>query len=216
MSLTNKEKAAKYLQDIGYSVGSAYLILDCIEGNFDIELIIDKRYTYLQQKAILAGVADGVDYKLYCNPEFDASQMNYLRQMMVSGRDVSCILNPSYNVKQMEAIMCCELFGMDYQIFIDNPMLANIYTFIMELLNSGEELPDLSWIRKDMSVSKVKSILKLKEYGIFEDKYLGYAEDKLAALVKQYENARQQDKVFSESNLKKYRIFANYHSENYL
>jgi hypothetical protein len=209
MKSPSSEKVVQFLIDKGFTRGNAYLIVDCIRENLDINELANPDYDYSQIKEIADGMSKGIEYQLYANIEYSGAQMQVIKNALLAGQDVACILNPEYSAVLMKIILECNSINCDYRIFIDNPILIGHYNTILPYLVNND-IEDFSWVTAEMSDDDVKCICSAKESGIYREELLLLTGWSLQDRVNQLKLEEQDRALFSPERLRKFDIFSDF------
>ncbi len=204
-----EEKALKYLQGKGFSVGASYLITDAIKKDLDVDLFASLDNDYSQMRVIKTAMEDGKDVSIIIGRNYSAAQMETVLKLLDEGLyDVNAV-NPEYTCAQMRAVARSIKSKIDHNIFIQNAIVADYYDVVFPFIQL-HSMNDFSWIRPDMSEKFVQLILEMMVTDIYSQDLLILSEHEL---IREYERlkaeARDREK-FNKKNLSRFKIFSDY------
>lgn len=204
-----EEKALKYLQGKGFSVGASYLITDAIKKDLDVDLFASLDNDYSQMRVIKTAMEDGKDVSIIIGRNYSAAQMETVLKLLEEGLyDVSAV-NPEYTCTQMRAVARSIKSNIDRDIFIQNAVVADYYDVVLPFIQL-HGMSDFSWIRSDMSEKFVQLILEMMVTDMYSQDLLILSEQEL---IREYERlkaeARDREK-FNKKNLARFKVFSDY------
>lgn len=204
-----EEKALKYLQDMGFSVGASYLITEGVKKGLDVDLYADINNDYGQMRVIKDALEDGRDISIIIGRNYSASQMVAILNLYSEGLYDDRAVDASYTCNQMRAIAKSIKNGLDYVIFIENPIAADYYEVVLPAIQLFG-MTDFSWIRTDMSNDFVQLIIEMMSSNLYNPGLLILSEQELIRECARLKAEARDKEKFTKKNLSKFKVFADF------
>lgn len=116
------------------------VLCEMLRYHFDISQLDLYRLNIAQLNAIMRGIIDKVDVSIYYDPQFHASQMEFLEKCLANGEDVSNFADHRYNKEQMIEIRNGLINGEDISIYADPIYSEHMMRLIREQLRLNKEI----------------------------------------------------------------------------
>lgn len=204
-----EEKALKYLQELGFTVGASYLITEGIKKGLDIDAYADLRYDYAQMRIIKEATENNIDCSYIIGRNYSASQMETVLGLVSSGLYCEEATLEEYTPAQMKAIAKCINNKQSAVPFIKYPIAADFYDILYPVIQLyGWD--DFSWVRSDMSENFIQTICDLKALNLFKEELLILSESELMREAERLKAEERDKSKFTKKNLSKFKIFSNY------
>lgn len=116
------------------------VLREMLRCSFDISQLDLYRLNIAQLNAIMRGIIDGVDVSIYYDPQYHASQMEFLEHCLANGEDVSKFADHRYNKEQMIMIRNGVVSGADISKYADPSYSAELMSKILEQIRNDKEM----------------------------------------------------------------------------
>ena len=116
------------------------VLCEMLRYNFDVSQLDLRRLDIAQLNAIMRGIIDKVDVSIYYDPQYHASQMEFLEHCLANGEDVSEFAHHYYNKEQMIVIRDGVISGDDISKYADPSYSAVLMRKIREQIRKDKEM----------------------------------------------------------------------------
>ena len=116
------------------------VLCEMLRYHFDISQLDLYRLNIAQLNAIMRGIIDKVDVSIYYDPQFHASQMEFLEKCLANSEDVSQFADHRYNKEQMIEIRNGLINGEDVDTYADPAYSEYTMRIIRKQMNSEKEM----------------------------------------------------------------------------
>lgn len=116
------------------------VLCEMLRYDFDISQLNLQQLNVAQLNAIMRGIIDKVDVSIYCDPQFHASQMEFLEHCLANGEDVSQFADHRYDKEQMIVIRGGVVSGDDISKYADPSYSAELMSKIREQIRRDKEM----------------------------------------------------------------------------
>lgn len=116
------------------------VLCEMLRYNFDVSQLDLRQLNIAQLNAIMRGIIDKVDVSIYYDPQFHASQMEFLEKCLANGEAVSQFADHRYNKEQMIVIRDGVVSGDDISKYADPSYSAVLMRAIREQIRKDKEM----------------------------------------------------------------------------